>query len=383
MVASRFVPLILKYITRHRTRSLLTIFGVATSMFLFYAVQAMQQGVQNATEKNATETTLVVYREDRFCPFTSRLPEDYARKIRDITGVKIVLPIKIYVNNCRASLDVIIFRGVPEDAFESGAFKHIHLIEGSVDAWKRRGDAAIIGERMAQRRKLKIGDRLDVGGISIFIAGILRSDQPQDQSVAYTHLKFLQRSSSHKEGVVTQFSVIVDHPDHLDAVAEAIDREFQFAQDPTATWSEKAFVARAVSDIIELVHFAGWLGLGSLVAVFALVANAIILSVQDRVRDHAVFQTLGFNQGLIARLIILESLFLSLFGGALGLLIAVTFTFWNPLSFSVEGLSVHIQAGTETIFWGLLICCIIGIFAGLFPAWQASRREIVACFRAV
>ncbi len=222
----------------------------------------------------------------------------------------------------------------------------------------------------------------EVGGISITVSGILRSDQAQDQSVAYTHLKFLQRSSSHKEGIVTQFSVIVDDPKHLDEVAEAIDREFKFAQDPTTTWSEKAFVARAVSDIIEIVHFARWLGLGALAAIFALVANAIILSVQDRIRDHAVFQTLGFTEGLIARLILVESLLLSLLGGCFGLFFAVAFTFWNPLSFSVEGLSIHIQAGPETIVLGLFFCLLIGILAGLFPAWQASRREIVACFRA-
>lgn len=383
MVAPKFILLVLKYILRHRTRSFLTIGGVATSMFLFYAVQAMQEGIRQTTEKKAEDTTLIVYREDRFCPFTSRLPEDYARKISLIEGVKSVIPMKIFVNNCRANLDVVTFRGVPQEVFDTGALKHLQMIEGSIEAWKRREDAALIGERMANRRRLKVGDRFVIGGIAITISGIFRSDQPQDQNVAYTHLKFTQRSSGHKEGSVTQFNVIVKQPEQVDMVAEAIDKEFKFASDPTSTWSEKAFVARAIADIIEIVQFARWLGLGALVAVFALVANAIILAVQDRIKDHAVFQTLGFNSGLIARLIILESFLLSILGGSLGLSIAMALTFWSQLSFSVEGLNIPIQAGASTILIGMGLCSLIGILAGLFPAWQASRREIVACFRAV
>ena len=62
---------------RHRTRTLLTLLGVAVAMFLFCGVQAMQAGVRQATEATARDTTLVVYRQNRFCPATSRLPEHY------------------------------------------------------------------------------------------------------------------------------------------------------------------------------------------------------------------------------------------------------------------------------------------------------------------
>lgn len=382
MLAPKFIRLTLKYIFRHRTRSLLTLSGVSTAMFLFYAVQAMQQGILQATAKNAEDTTLVVYREDRFCPFTSHLPEDYARKIAKIPGVKSVVPIKIYVNNCRASLDVITFRGVPENAFDQ-SLQHILILEGSLDAWKRRGDAALVGRRMAERRRLKVGDRLDVGGITITVAGIIESQEPQDQNVAYTHLDFLQRSAGNKVGIVTQFNVVIENPNQLDSIAERIDDEFRHAQEPTQTWSEKAFVARAVADIIEIINFAKWLGWGALAAVFALVANAILLAVQDRIRDQAILQTLGYSSSLIARLVIMEALLLSFFGGLVGIFSAFFVAHWSQLSFSVEGLSINIYAGTKTILFGLSLCVIIGILAGLFPAWQASRREIANCFRAV
>ena len=75
MIAPKFIPLVLRQLLRHRVRSMLTLGGVITAMFLFVTIQAMQAGVSAATQQNADDTTLVVYRKDRFCPFPSQLPE--------------------------------------------------------------------------------------------------------------------------------------------------------------------------------------------------------------------------------------------------------------------------------------------------------------------
>ena len=76
-------------------------------MFLFATIETMQESLKNATESNARDTTLVVYRENRFCPSTSRLPEYYKDEIVKIDGVESVIPVQIVVNNCGTSLDVV------------------------------------------------------------------------------------------------------------------------------------------------------------------------------------------------------------------------------------------------------------------------------------
>ncbi|MCB2156890.1 FtsX-like permease family protein [bacterium] len=380
MIPARMIPLVCKYIVRHRARTMLTLGGIATAMFLFCAVQAMRSGVASATQETANETSLVVYRENRFCPFTSELPEDYTRAIGEIPGVRSVAPMRIVVSNCRASLDVVTFRGVEEEALRNS---EMELISGGLAEWTRRNDAALVGKRLAERRGLGVGDRLSAAGITVNIAGILDSADPQDQNVAYVHLDFIQRAAGNKEGVVTQFNVEVTDSSQLDAVAAMIDETFANAQAPTWTSSEKAFVARAVTDIVRLVEFAGWLGIGSLVAIFALVANAISLSVQDRVKDHAVMQTLGYSENLITRLVVIESLGLSLLGGVLGVGIAFAVSQLGQFTFSVEGLSVIIQANALTIATGLGVCATIGVAAGLVPALRAARLSTAEAFRAV
>src|SRR5690606_24394212 len=153
--------------------------------------------------------------------------------------------------------------------------------------------------------------------------------------------------------------------------------------DPTHTSSEQAFVARAAQDVVRIVGFTRWLGWGSLVAVLALVGNAIVLSVQDRIREHAVLQTLGYSGGLIARLIVAEGMLVGLLGGFVGTVAAVAVVRWGDFTLTAEGLSVPVIAGGGVIVIGLLLSALLGIVAGLVPAWQASRREITQCFRAV
>ncbi len=385
MISLQFIPLVLKHIVRHRTRSLLTISGVAIAMFLFCAVQSMQSGVEAATQVSAGDTTLVVYRENRYCPFSSRLPQHYQRRIEDVPGVASVVPIRILVSNCRASLDVVTFRGVPKQAFAGQMSNGIEIIDGSLEDWLRRGDAAVVGESLAVRRGVKVGDRFSAAGITVYVAAILRSDEPQDRNVAYTHLPFIQEASQRggTGGVVTQFNVKVDDPNQLQVVAESIDAEFADDQEPTATYAEKAFVARAASDVLEIVNFASWLGWGALAAVFALVANAIILAVQDRVRDHAVLQTLGFSGSMIGQLIVLEGMLIGLVGGIVGAAIAYIVVQQGRFSLTMEGLNVEIASDPNIIVIGLGLSVVLGVLAGLVPAWQASRREIASCFRAV
>ncbi|MEM1165989.1 MAG: FtsX-like permease family protein [Planctomycetota bacterium] len=378
----RCMPYVLKQVSRHRVRSLLTIMGIAIAMFLFTSVQAMNRGVTEATTETANDTTLVVYREDRYCPATSRLPQDYEPRIEGVDGVVSATPIKVVVSNCRTSLDVVTFRGVPKEGFLAERGDGFEIVAGSAEAWMRRTDAALVGETLAGRRGLRPGMTFDAAGITAYVAGVVRSDDAQDHNVAYTALEFVQLAGRDQLGIVTQFNVKVQDASMFDRVADDIDEMFRIAQEPTATFGEKAFIGRIADDIIELVGFARWLGLGCLVAVMALVANSIVLGVQSRVSEHAVLQTLGYSGRAVASLIVIEGVLLSVIGGVLGAMAAVGVAHIGNVALSVEGISIPITADVGLLASGVLVCTVIGVLAGLVPAWQVSRREIAECFRA-
>lgn len=383
MIGLRFIPLVMKQVLRHRARTALTVAGIAIAMFLYTAVQAMQRGVAEATTATANDTTLVVYRKDRFCPATSRLPQDYQSRIERVDGVVAATPVMIAVSNCRTSLDVVTFRGVPKEAFFADRGDEIEIVAGSLEEWRRRTDASLIGETLAARRGLKPGMTFDAAGITTYVAAVFRSDKAADQNLALTALEFVQLAGRDQLGVVTQFEVKVADSELLEPAAAEIDAMFSTAQEPTATFTEQAFIGRVAADIIELVGFARWLGIGCLAAVLALIGNSIVLSVQSRISEHAVLQTLGYSGRRVAALIVAESATLALLGGGLGAAAAIAAARYGSFALSVEGQSIAITAGPWLLVTGVGVCVGLGVVAGLVPAVQASRREIVACFRAV
>ncbi len=379
----RVIPTVLRQIVRSPIRSGLTIAGIAVAMFLFVSVESMREGVRTATRVQAEDTTLVVYRENRFCPFSSRLPQFYGDRIERLDGVKTVVPMQIHVSNCRASLDVVTFRGVPRDDLTLAIDGQVR--DGSIADWQARGDAAIVGEALATRRGIKTGDRFSAAGVTVYVAGILETDHPQNRNIVWVHLPFLQEVARRggSGGLVTQFNVSVDDPTELETIAASIDEIFAHDEYPTSTRPERAFVGRVARDIVELVDFAGMLAWGALAAVFALIANAIILAMQDRIRDHAVLQTLGFTGSLIGWMVVLEGAALGLAGGLAGAIAAFLTVRLGNFSLTMEGLNIEIVAGWLAPTLGIAAALTLGLLAGVVPAIRLARRDIASCFRAV
>ena len=370
------LSLALKNIFRYRLRSSLTMAGVATGMFLFTTVETMQQSLARVTRSEADDTTLVVYRENRFCPSTSRLPEHYLSAIEKIEGVRKAIPIQIAVNNCGASLDVITFRGVPAE----NLLKYnpdLEIVDGSFENWTSRSDAALVGQTFAQRRALQTGDQFEAVGVNVYVAGIIKSNEAQDNNVAYVHLPFLQQASKIGLGTVTQFNVKVDSAELLDPVAKKIDATFRSDSQPTVTRPEKAFFAETAKQMIELIGFTHWLGLGAVAAVLGLVANAVLLIVRGRIKETAVLQTLGFSRFQIGCLITCEGLLLGLLGGVFGVVSAILFLHWQSFTLGNEGLTLAITPSITVLFNGLLVALVLGFTASLYPAWRASRQPLV------
>ncbi len=374
------IQLAAKQLLRHRLRTLLTVCGVASGMFLFTSVETLQDSLATATEETAADTTLVVYRENRFCPMASQLPEHYQDEIRKMDGVKEVIPIKITVNNCGASLDVITFRGVPEGMLRKFA-PEIEIIDGEESEWIKRGDGALLGEQFAKRRGLKPGDKFDAVGVTVHVAGIIRSPFPQDNNVAYVKLDFLQQASKTGLGIVTQFNVRVDQSSQLKPVAELIDARFKSDQMPTNTRPEKAFFAEAAGQLIELIGFTRWLGIAAVLAVVLLVANVISLMVRSRVKENAVLRTLGYPSRAIMFLVLGEGGLLGLMGGISGAGLAWAFLRWQSFTMGSEGQTLAILPQVSTLIFAITAALLLGIIASIHPAFIAIRQPIVKSLR--
>lgn len=372
----RFAPYVLKGLWRHRTRTLLTVAGSAVALFVFAFVGAVREGLGRLTHDRRARRTLVVFQANRFCPFTSRLPEDYARAIGRIPGIRDVVPIKVFTNNCRASLDVIVFYGMaPEKLWTA---RDLRLVAGDRGEFERRRDAALVGRAVARRRGLEVGGKFSIGELAVTVAGVYAAELPAEENFIYTHLEFLQRARGQNSvGTVTQFEVALGEDADPDAVARAIDEGFRGGPVATDTRPKGVFQAGAVGDLVEWARFADYLGYACVALVLALVATTTVMAVQDRVREHAVLQTLGFSGPRIFGLVVAESLVVGLAGGLVGVGAALGVLAWVAPTIGAEGVLVAFRPSPEVALTGLGVTLAVGVLAGLVPAWQAARADIV------
>jgi putative ABC transport system permease protein len=376
----KFLPYLLKTLWRHRARTILTVSGSGVALFVFCFVGAVQQGMNDLQSRQAAKQSLVMFQANKFCPATSHLPQDYESKIKALDGVREVVPIQVFTNNCRASLDVIVFYGVPPSKLRPA--RDFELTSGSWEDFEQHQDAAVVGEAVASRRGLKTGDKFSIGEINVQVAGIFASDDPAEENYIYSHLEFLQRTGNDDlVGTVTQHEVLLAPGVDATAKSDEIDQLFRGAPVQTDTRPKGVFQARSLGDLTELIGLAHYLGYACVGLVLALVATTTVMSVQDRIKEHAVLQTLGFTGYRVFRLVLSESALLSIAGGLLGVGAAMLVLQISRLSVGAEAVTIAFQPSWVLAATGVLVSGIVGVLAGILPGWHAARTEIVAALR--
>lgn len=367
---------VFKTLWRHRTRTLLTVSGAAVAMFVFCFVGSVQQGLDRLTSGADADRSLIVFQENRFCPTSSRLPEDYASKIAEIDGVADVVPIQVWTNNCRASLDIVVFNGVDPEKIQSN--RPIKLISGNWSSFQSRRDAAIVGRNVAQRRGIDAGDQFSIGDLSVNVAGVFSSSVPSEENLIYTSLDFLQYTSGlNAAGLVTQHEVLLTKNADPDQVARNIDEALRAGPVATTTRRKGAFQASTLSDLVDLIGFAHWLGYACVGLVLALVATTTVMSVQDRIKEYAVLQTIGVRPLRALRLVLAESTILCVAGGLIGTALALLALGLGGFAIGAEGATIAFRPSLTLLLSGTLVSVFVGLLSGLAPAIQAATVPIV------
>ena len=375
-----FVPYISKTLWRHRSRTLLTVSGSAVALFVFCFVGSVQEGMDDLQRRQADKGSLVVFQANKFCPATSHLPQDYDQQILKMEGVKDVFPIQVFTNNCRASLDVIVFYGVLPNKLRT--VRDFELIAGDWGEFEMNQDAAIVGQAVAGRRGIKVGETFSIGDLSVKVAGLYESDDPAEENYIYSHLEFLQRSKGmNSVGTVTQMEILLHEGVDQISKCEAIDQNFMGGPVETDTRPKGAFQAKSLGDLTQLIAMTHYLGYACVAMVLSLVATTTVMSVEDRIKEHAVLQTIGFSGPRIFCLVISESVVLSVAGGILGVVVAMVMLELSSLSVGAEAVTIAFTPSIRLAGTGLLVSTIAGALAGVPPAMHAANTDIVSALR--
>lgn len=369
------VKLMWRHMRRRPGRTVFTTLGVASAMLLYVAVESLSHGFEQALDSGDRARTLIVYRMNRYCPMTSHLPERYVDRIAEVEGVVSVLPVKVHLSNCRASLDVVAFQGAPVESML--ATRQLEIIAGDANRFQGQANAALVGEDFAARRGIGPGDSFRFGEIIVDVAGVFQSVDPIYEGLILTHLEYLQRSGPvNRLGTVTQFEVKIDDANNARRIANEIDSLFRTAEEPTDTRASLQFLADATRELREILGLARLFGIVCFGVVLVLVANTVLVSVRERRGEFGVYLTIGYRGRHILAMVLSECFALTLAGAALGLIGAFCLIYFSHLSIGVEGITVSFSLSANVFGTALSMAALAALVAGIVPAIQAARSRV-------
>ena len=386
----KYFRLIWKNVFRKKLRTTLTALSIILVLTLIVLLASLLQAMQADPSGGRGSNRLVVQHATGLGNF---LQLSQRQRIEQIPGVVAVSPEtwfggvykddkpENWIGQLTCDPDIY-FDRIFDDA----------KIDPAVNAeWKATRNGFVAGETIAKKFGWRKGDRIILKGTYIPLNPELVYVGPYnagDESNIFFHNEYLNQSNWFGANKYTGLYYLkVDTGENVPRVAAAIDKMFENSDTPTKTLTEKQFQLQFLEMMGNVKFLINGISLIVLFALTLIVANTIAMSARERVTEIAVMRTLGFGRGHILGFILSESVVMALLGGIVGVLIArflfipAVVAICNKTSLSVW--MVNFRVSPETWLLATIVSVGVGILAGVLPAVQSSRLNIVDGLRRV
>ncbi len=390
--------LVLVNLFRNPLRTFLTMASVAVALFLYCTLGGVLDTLQESI-KVGSESRLVTRNKISLVQW---MPMAYRQRIESVPGVK-----RVAVQNWFGGQDPADTRGFfaqfAVDAPFYGIYsKDMEIIQSSpalapvalpagadarLSAYLVERTACVVGEKLLLKKGWKLGQTVSLAG-TIFpgswpltIRAVYRArNKSFGEEVMFFHYDYLSEKGMGGSDPAGTFILELADPSQASSITRAVDSQFENAAPATLTETEQAFQAGFVSMYGNIPFVLRVIGLAIVFSILLIAANTMMTSIRERTGEYGVLKTLGFSDGSVFGMVVIEAAIITLGGGLLGALGA---------KFAVEGRAVFgaflppLSVYWSTVLTGISIAVVIGAISGLIPALQASRLRIVDALRRV
>jgi putative ABC transport system permease protein len=381
----KYLSLVWSSLKRKKLRTILTLLSIFVAFLLFGILCAVKEAFTAGVSMAGADRLVVRHKVS----LIMNLPASYGPRMEKIPGVSSAVS-WVWFNGIYKEDTKNFFGSFPVNP---EPFLALHtefsLPEDQKQAWLKTRTGAIVGKALMERHQWKLGDRVALkspiwprkGDIAweFDIVGVYDTTKKgADPSAFFFRYDYFDEGRSYGEGLVGWYSVRVNDPDRAVEIAKAIDDEFANSPYETKAEPEGAFAQGFVQQMGNI----GAIMIAILSAVFftiLLVAgNTMAQSVRERTEELGVLKSMGFTNELVLGLVLAESCVVAAVGGLAGLGLAVLIAAGgSPVP---QMLPVFYLPGSAVVI-GVALVFVLGVVAGIVPAWQAMRLQIAVALR--
>jgi putative ABC transport system permease protein len=371
----RFLTFVLKNLLRRKVRTALTVAGVAVAVGAVVALVGIAHGFARSFAElyQKRGVDLLVVRAGKVERLTSYLDEGIGARIQQLPGVRAVTG---------GLLDVISFEesnliGVPLQGWapDSFLFDDLKLVSGRrLRADDRRG--VMLGGILAKNLGKQVEDTVLIFDEDFRVVGVYESFNVFENGSAVVLLREAQQLLRLPDKV-TGFQVVLDDAadkqaavaavrERIEGLSEEGGRRLQLSALPTQDY------VSSTSQIRQAQAMAWVTSVIALVIGAVGMLNTMTMAVFERTAEIGILRAIGWRQSRVLRLILYESILLSLAGAVVGAAGAVGLT---RLLSALPAASGYVQGTVAPVVLaeGFVIALGVGLVGGLYPAYRAAR----------
>jgi putative ABC transport system permease protein len=377
--------LVLRNVLRNQRRSLLVAASVAVSITLLVIFFAAYRFLESPPASTTDRSHLILVVTASASP-TQLMPISYRSRIERLKGVRAVTQVAWVDARYKTEDTVIASFGLdPQVLFTF--FPDWKLPPEDKEQFMREKVAAIAGRSTASKYGWKVSDHIHVSspryfgaGVDLIVRGIY--DCKEEQSYLVFHWDYLNDILGGRN-MTGLFWILADSADDMPVLMKAVDEQFRDETVQTRTQTVKQVVLNFISWLgnVKLIL----LGISAAVtfAVLLIVANAMAMSIRERITELAVLRALGFSTNTLLTLLTAESLVICLVGGSAGCLAAWAIS-RTVAGYALGGLFlVNLEIGLPGALAALSVAALTSLVSTLVPAYRACRMSIADALRHV
>jgi putative ABC transport system permease protein len=378
----KFFPLLLANLGRHKRRTILTMLSVALAMFLFASLRTVVTTLQKTGEFGGANRLVSMSASG----FMVQLPVSYANRLQAIPGVEKVTWANWFGGQYGDGKRFFASFAVDADSYLE-MYPEMSVPADQKEAFLRDRSGALIGARLLDVFGWRVGQNVTLVGTgypgdwTFTIRGVYTPTDPaiNDDALMF-HWDLLDERSG-RRGDAGWYIIQIDDPANAATVAKAMDDMFRSSSAPTKTGTEQAFNASFATMWGNVSLLMNTIGMAVVFAILLVTGNAMMMAARERTGEIAVLKTIGFTDGRLFTLTMLEAGVITVTGAVLGL--GAAKVLYKASNFNAMGFLPGFDVTPRTLVLGGAIALVLMLASGIVPALRAARLPVVQALRTV